>query len=287
VPTGEPGPEATVLRCPRHSVDFLDSSVRPAPALIEKHLDRLYGPAGAEVADPPTEGILEVVASVAKPPGVLHDHGCGNGQLLLEAARRGWTPQGNDVVTQPARTLEALGLRVHVGTLPELDLPSGSADVVTSRCVLPHVSDPRREVAAIHALLRPRGWLVAQLPSDGLYRRVARTLYRLSGRRWSWVLFQVYSPAHRFAFDPVSIRRLLEAEGFDQIDVRAYRQDRRLSLRRFGRRPAAVRLVARTTVTVLDLLGGGRRANHMLVLARRDGEAPARQGPLAMPEPGR
>lgn len=249
-------------------MDFVDCRETPPTDGTEAALDRLYGRPGSCGTDERAAEILDLVGSVASPPGLLHDHGCGNGQVLLEAARRGWTAQGNDLVGGPAVPLGRLGIRFLVGPLPRLE--PASCDVVTSMCVLPHVTEPRVELEAIHRLLRRGGWLVAQMPSDRPYRRIARMAYRLSFGRWSWILLQVYSPAHRFAFDPTSIAQLLESVGFELTSTRPYRQRRALSLRRFSRARAPVRVLAGAVVRLADVLSDGR-PNHIGVIARKPG----------------
>ena len=192
---------------------------------------------------------LGAVHEVARPPGVLHDHGCGNGQLMSLARSLGWEAQGNDLVAGDH----------YVGPLPELDLATASCNVVTSYCVLPHLVDPLAELAAIRRLLKDGGWLVAEMPSNGTYRRAARLLRRLH---------YVYEPSsHRLGFDERSARLAFERAGFRNIRVQAFQQPASYSLARFQRKPAWFRAAVRLGVGLLSRIGP---ANHIVVY----GQAP-------------
>jgi SAM-dependent methyltransferase len=205
-------------------------------------LSSLYGE--ADVVTPRVTCFLEAVHEVIRPPGVLHDHGCGNGQLINLARSKGWEAQGNDLVEGEH----------HVGPLTELDLPAASCDVVTSYCVLPHLSDPLMELTAIRRLLKDGGWLVAEMPTNGTYRRVARLLRRLN---------YIYEPSsHRLGFDERSARLAFEKAGFRNVRVRAWVQPASFSLVRFERKPMWFRAMARMAVGLLSKLGP---TNHIVV----------------------
>ena len=153
-------------------------------------------------------------------PGVLHDVGCGNGQLLVEARRKGWTVQGNDLLPSIGPALAAREIPYFVGELSRLNLPSSSLDIVSSFCVLlPHVADPLPDLKTAARILRPGGWLVAELPDDGLYRRVATFLYRSSRGRWETPLaHDSYSPGgHQFGYSRRNVPLLLHLCGFQRV----------------------------------------------------------------------
>ena len=128
---------------------------------------------------------VEAVAA-AHPGAVLHDVGCGNGQLLFEARRRGWRVQGNDVVSNSGvrRLMELSGIRCLIGNLSELELELGSCDVVTSFCVLPHhLADPTPEMRVVQRILKPgdrRSGSVRIQPSDS--GQCSPLLYARGGR---------------------------------------------------------------------------------------------------------
>jgi 2-polyprenyl-3-methyl-5-hydroxy-6-metoxy-1,4-benzoquinol methylase len=259
-----------ILRCGEHSLEWVDAPVATDVGAIEGALEILYGRGGSDASTRRVGRLLDLVEGVARPPGVLHDHGCGNGQLMRQAALRGWTAQGNDLVATPVAALAAEGMRYFRSELRDLHLEA-ACDVVTSYCVLPHVSDPLAELRAIRLLLRPGGWVVAEMPSNGLYRRTVHALHSASLGRWQWILGLAYAPTgHRFAFDPMSARRAMERAGFRNIRVAPFRHDPADSARRFVARPRWFRIVAMTAITVLDRLSRSPgTANHIVAIGQR------------------
>jgi SAM-dependent methyltransferase len=212
-------------------------------------------------------------------PGTLHDVGCGNGQLLVEGKRRGWIVQGNDLLTTVGPSLAAHQIPYFVGELSRLDLPSSSVDIVSSLCVLlPHVADPVPDLRTVVRILRPGGWLVAELPDDGLYRRVAKAIYRLTSGRWETPLANIYSPGgHLFGFSRRNVPLLLRRCGFEKVLVESYRQPPRLSTARFYRRGLAFRTLALTGTTALSIASRMLRLpNHMVVCAQTPSSPTAR-----------
>jgi len=260
-----------IFRCRAHGVEFADnghgSAGGGAPKVV---LDQLYGPLQEEISARYVD-FVDRVERTAGERGRLHDVGCGNGQLLLEAQRRGWAVQGNDMLDAVRPALEARGISYFEGELAALALPARSCDIVTSFCVLPHhVADPVPDLRAAAQLLRPGGWFIAELPSDGLYRRLAWALYRLTGGRVQMPLANIYEPlGHVFGYSPASIRLLLEQCGFDRVTVEPYVQPASMSTARFAGRGLAFRTVATLGVGVLAAAARiVRLPNHMLVAAR-------------------
>jgi SAM-dependent methyltransferase len=200
--------EFQVLRCRVHGVEFADALPKPCVDSKQKAgLDYCYG-------DPNEPNLrymdfMDRLEAVTGPAGerLLHDVGCGNGQLMFEARRRGWRVQGNDIVSGVKGDLEKNGITCFIGSLSELPLESGTCDVLTSFCVLPHhLPDPRADMHMCHRVLKPGGWLVLQIPDNGLFRRTGKLLYHalLPGRPLQFskfVLANLYGPGgHQFAY---------------------------------------------------------------------------------------
>ena len=101
-----------VLRCRVHGVEFADAVPVDSTCDAERKvsLDKMYGPLddGANARYVDFMNRVERVVGVIR--GRLHDVGCGNGQLLHEARRRGWRVQGNDLVEAVRTDLRAAWL---------------------------------------------------------------------------------------------------------------------------------------------------------------------------------
>lgn len=276
--TSDPAGPYRILRCRAHGVEFADADSGAANgAATQSALDSIHG-ALDESRQPRYVGFMNQIERLLGHRGALHDVGCGNGQLLVEARERGWVVQGNDLLNSVSAALTARQIPYFVGELSQLGLPSSSLDAVSSFCVLmPHVADPNPDLRTVSRILRPGGWLIAELPDDGLYRRVAKALYRLSGGRWETPLANIYSPSgHVFGYSRRSATLLLKKCGFERVLIEPYRQPPSLSTARFSGRGLAFRLVALCATSALALAARVlRMPNHMILFA----QTPGRPGP--------
>lgn len=95
-----------------------------------------------------------------------------------------------------------------VGRLVDASFPAGEYTVVTFFESLEHHSAPIDALRAAHALLRPGGHVVVEVPNfGGLWRRVFRT---------AWLPLLV--PQHLFHFTPTTLRRAVKTAGFAHVE---------------------------------------------------------------------
>lgn len=202
----------TVARCDRCRLAYVDRRV-PRPA-EEAYADDDYGFRRSPLADaliddrPHAARVLDEIETTTA-PGRLLDVGCGAGELLLAARRRGWTTRGVEVSPQAAAVARARGLEVVVGTLEEAGLAPGSFDCVTLLDVIEHLPDPLRELREIRRVLRPGGLLSVETPNwQSIYRH-------LLGARWA----ALQPRLHLLYFDRRSLGRLLLEAGFEPLQA--------------------------------------------------------------------
>lgn len=126
-----------------------------------------YENVGVPWFTPIGEGLVDVVAPRAGERAI--DIGCGRGAVLLptaEAVGPGGHVIGVDIAARmielTARDVAARGLtnvELHVLDAAALELPTGTADVVTASLVLFFLPDPQAALRGWAALLRPGGRL--------------------------------------------------------------------------------------------------------------------------------
>jgi SAM-dependent methyltransferase len=140
------------------------------------------------------------------PPASLLDIGCGLGDMLVAATRRGWAATG---VEPHSSALEAampiVGDVIRQCAFEEFDTEQ-SFDLVTCTDVLEHLRRPDAALARMGELLRPGGVLL--VTTIDVHSLPARVL----GRRWFH-----FERAHLWFFDRTSLQRLAEEAGLHVI----------------------------------------------------------------------
>jgi SAM-dependent methyltransferase len=140
----------------------------------------------------------------------LLEIGCGHGEVLLEARKRGFCVSGIEISAHAAAAANrSLGAHaVSVGTIEMLPGARNHFGAVLAADVIEHVRHPKDWLLRIHELLIPGGALLLITPSlDSWTRRLLRD---------RWIEYKV---EHLYYFSAVSIRLLLERCGFDQIRI--------------------------------------------------------------------
>jgi SAM-dependent methyltransferase len=146
-----------------------------------------------------------------KSSGRLLDIGCATG-LFLNIIRQkdDWDVNGVEINSHAAKIArDQNGLEIFIGTLEEATYPDNYFDAVTLWDVLEHLHNPSLSLQEIRRILKPDGILVFRVPN---------------GKSWSEKIFGQYwagldSPRHLYVFDQFTLRRILEKERFDTLQM--------------------------------------------------------------------
>ena len=191
----------------------------------------------------------------------LLEVGCGAGFFLKTAARAGWQVEGIELSDEASRfASERLELPIRRERAEDAPIAPGSFDAAAMFDVIEHLFDPRSVLTAIARALVPGGLMVISTPN---YDSASR---HLLGVDWA-----VLSPLeHVYYFTEVSLRRLLDATGFS--DVQFIRQHVMWGPQetinfRYTHAPDGFR--ARTTEALVRL-GGMRMARALQRAGRQD-----------------
>jgi SAM-dependent methyltransferase len=144
-------------------------------------------------------------------PGRFADLGCWTGSLLVAGRERGWDVVGIEPSQWGSNRAQERGLDVRTGEWAKHGLERGAFRLVSMCDVIEHLIDPGAALDEIRTLLEPGGVLMLTLPDAG--SRFAR----LMGKRWWSVL-----PMHVQYFSRASLRRLLEAHGYEVLMMRTH-----------------------------------------------------------------
>lgn len=111
----------------------------------------------------------EIVAGLTSPDQIILDIACGNGSILRDLKARGYRHlHGLEISRYAVSRLEAEGLAMHHGSIPELPLPDAYCDAVIASQVLEHVIRRDRFAQEIGRVLKPGGSALVFVPNDCL-----------------------------------------------------------------------------------------------------------------------
>lgn len=137
-------------------------------------------------------------------PGRLLEVGCGSGSRLTQFAILGWSVEGQEVDAASAAIAERRGLKIHLGTLDNLNLPDGSYEAIVMNHVIEHVHDPFKLLKECRRLLSPNGILIAVTPNIHSYgHRIFKSYWR-----------GLEPPRHIILYSQNSLRHLAQIAGF-------------------------------------------------------------------------
>lgn len=153
-------------------------------------------------------GFVRQAVEAAGVPGPVLDVGCGGGLFLGMMRERGFRVVGLDFSPDAAGVAwRRNAVPAVCGNLACAPLAAGSCAAVTMFHVVEHLHDPRAYLQAAHALLRPGGRLVVQVPNAACWQ------FRLLGARWTGVDV----PRHLIDFRAEDVAALIASCGFEVV----------------------------------------------------------------------
>lgn len=193
----------------------------------EATLSKLYAGVDDPVYERESEGRVRTFGRLVERlgrytrPGRLLDVGCYSGIFLEQAHAAGWEVCGVEPSAWAAALARQKGFTVFEGAFSAAadELPA-PFDAVTIWDVIEHLPDPLADLRHAFDMLKPGGVLaLSTMDTSSLFARLA-------GRRWPW-----YMRMHLVYFTRESMRRMLEAAGFEVLAIE--RHERIVSLRYF------------------------------------------------------
>ena len=145
-------------------------------------------------------------------PGKMIDVGCAMGFFIDEMAKRGWQVEGLDVSKFATQYVQQhFGHVASNGSFTDVALAEGAYDLVTMFDVIEHVPDPQAYMRRAAQILRMGG--VYELATPDVHSYPAR----LTGKRW---IGYKLSEEHIYYFSVQTLTQMLDAAGFDVVNVR-------------------------------------------------------------------
>ncbi|WP_010255664.1 class I SAM-dependent methyltransferase [Myroides injenensis] len=149
---------------------------------------------------------IDLIESFSNAKGKLLDIGCGTGDFIFEANKRGWKVCGFEPNASASSLAKEKGLSLLESTE---NIDSNSLDVVTMWHVLEHVHDLDKQIRELYRLLKPGGNLIIAVPNYNSYDAKYYGKY--------WAAYDV--PRHLWHFSQKSIPLLFEPYLFSHIET--------------------------------------------------------------------
>lgn len=156
---------------------------------------------------------IKLLKGYIKSGAKILDVGCGSGEFLFQIMKQTdklWVLAGNDISNQTLANLSDKGIEVFPGRFEEVSIQSDSICAITMLQVLEHFEKPSDVIKTAYRVLKPNGIVIIETPSfDGLDARIFKRRY------WGGYHF----PRHWTIFNENSIKRMLEASGFQIVKI--------------------------------------------------------------------
>jgi ubiquinone/menaquinone biosynthesis C-methylase UbiE len=142
------------------------------------------------------------------------DVGCGDGfhlALLKKSGKKNWSLEGIDIDKHAVEAARRKGLKVHCGTVEDIDLPEESYDLVFMIMTIEHLARPDKALRSVKSLLKKGGRLVIVTDNtDSMDFKFFKKHY------WGGYHF----PRHWNLFSSQSFNKLAKKTGFEVIGLR-------------------------------------------------------------------
>jgi len=191
-------------------------------------------------------------------PGTMLEIGCGRGELLRGAAKRGWTVRGIEMTRAFADFARGqYSIDVECAPVETAKSLAELHDVVLLAAILEHLYTPAETLRRVRRALRPGGLIFLDVPNEcSLMAAVGNAYMRARGRNWAVNLSPSFSPYHVVGFCPASLSYILQATGFRPLVLELDRWNSAMP-----RQPGFIAMCERVglelTLSVGHLLGMG------------------------------
>ncbi len=204
-----------LLRCENCSMVFADI---PKQNVLEKNiydLDTFYRYLQKEhlITAAYYDQILNKIIRHFKTPKLkLLEFGCGSGQFLLRAKRKGIEAYGSDFSPYSELAGKEFNLNIETKNIFETEYSENSFDVVFSHATYEHIYEVNAVTEKLKQLLKPNGLMIISGVPD----------FNLLSRRWFNNYHVNKPPGHVNYFEKKTIRKLFDNHNLTTLNISSY-----------------------------------------------------------------
>jgi len=153
-------------------------------------------------------------------PGRILDIGCGFGYFLSVAKEKGWDCFGVEISEEIAEMgKQTYNLNIETTPFEKTNYPTDYFNVITLWNVLDEMMNPVEIIREIKRILAPGGILFIRTPNADLHIMIYRICLLLSSIGLTKLIPKGVYIFHIYNFSNTSLRKLLEREGFSNINI--------------------------------------------------------------------
>lgn len=144
------------------------------------------------------------------PKGKLLDVGCGSGEFLYLAKKKGMDCYGIEPGKFDRKFADSRGLKIFNGTLEKAKYQNAYFDVITMNHVFEHVENPMKTMKELKRILKPNGTLIIGIPVSGCLA------YGVFGK--NWIALDI--PRHLYIYSKKIMIEYAKKAGFRAEKIR-------------------------------------------------------------------
>ena len=158
---------------------------------------------------------IRTINKIKKKKGNLLDLGCGEGNFLVLAKKRGWNCYGVDLSKYATNIAKKRKLNVSNKLLEEIKFKEKYFDVITLWDAIEHLSDLPKVFKELSRILKDDGTIIIRTPNEqSVFHSLAHWIYILSFRTIIFPIKTIYHTDHLYYFSELTLSKVLKKNGF-------------------------------------------------------------------------
>ena len=159
--------------------------------------------------------MAEFAEGILGAPGRMLEIGCGQGELLIGAAKRGWKVYGIEMTEHYAELARSNGIEIENSPVETSEFINREYDVILLAAILEHLYAPLEILKKVRNALRPGGLVFIDVPNESSFTmQMGNIFMKMRGQDAVINLNPTFYPYDVVGFSPESLEFTLKSVGF-------------------------------------------------------------------------